>query len=53
MPTCTKKIITLQVPEALHAQLTKEAEERMLSLSAYIRILIQNRDTENKNSTIY
>lgn len=35
-----KKIITVQLPTNLYEQLTAEAESQMLTLSAYVRLLL-------------
>lgn len=41
-----KKIITVQLPNNLYEQLLKEANDSMLTLSAYLRLLILNRNNE-------
>lgn len=41
-----KKIITVQLPNNLYEQLLKEADDNMLTLSAYLRLLILNRTNE-------
>lgn len=42
-----KKIITVQLPTNLYEQLLTEAEDQMLTLSAYIRLLlIKNHDQD-------
>lgn len=41
-----KKIITVQLPNNLYEQLLKEADDNMLTLSAYLRLLILNRNNE-------
>lgn len=35
-----KKIITVQLPTDLYEQLSAEAENQMLTLSAYVRLLL-------------
>lgn len=43
-----KKIITVQLPNELYEQLLHEAADNMLSLSAYIRLLILRRNEQTK-----
>lgn len=43
-----KKIITVQLPTDLYEQLLVEANNKMLTLSAYLRLLIIDRDEKNK-----
>ena len=42
-----KKIITIQLPTNLYEQLAAEADSQMLTLSAYVRLLlVKNREQE-------
>lgn len=43
-----KKIITVQLPNDLYRQLLQEADENMLTLSAYLRLLILKRNEQTK-----
>lgn len=42
-----KKIITIQLPSDLYERLVEEAKNNMLTLSAYIRLLILKRDEKS------
>ncbi len=43
-----KKIITIQLPNELYEKLVQEANDNMLTLSAYLRLLILKRDEKSK-----
>ena len=44
----SKKIITIQLPTNLYEQLLAEAEAQMLTLSAYVRLLLMNNNGREK-----
>lgn len=44
-----KKIITIQLPNDLYLELIKEAEKNTLTLSAYLRLLILQRNEKTNN----
>ena len=44
-----KKIITIQLPTSLYEQLMTEAEDQMLTLSAYVRLLLMNNNGREKS----
>ena len=43
-----KKIITIQLPNELYEKLVQEANDNMLTLSAYLRLLILKRNEKSK-----